>query len=223
MSNPGTRVGALSPSRETSDGQTDKYFRVNRDGSLYTVDYFESLAEQGRVFASDHGTLTTPLTFLALASLRPDAVLRNPAASGVFAKPMRIKVVLEAAAGTVTECEVRLTKADPGNGTSTAASQGPISTRTDSGVVAACVPRHLYTGDSAAESSPVTLWRSVYSFVQATAEGNDPLGFEITREMMGYPTLDENSGLLVYVSATSTQATGFVVMQWAEVPVADLS
>lgn len=223
MSNPGTRVGALSPSRETSDGQNDKYFRLNRDGSLYVVDHFESLAEQGRVFASNHGTLTTPLTFLALATNRPDAWIRNPSASGVFAKPMRIKVALEAAAGTVTEIEVRLSKNDIGNGTSTAASLGPVSTRTDSGYTAACIPRHLATGDTTAETTPVTLWRSSYPFAQATAEGNDPLGFEITREMLGNPVMDENSSLIVFISATTTQATGFVVFQWAEVPVNDLS
>ena len=140
-----------------------------------------------------------------------------------FAKPMRIKVALEAAAGTVTEIEVRLSKNDIGNGTSTAASLGPVSTRTDSGYTAACIPRHLATGDTTAETTPVTLWRSSYPFAQATAEGNDPLGFEITREMLGNPVMDENSSLIVFISATTTQATGFVVFQWAEVPVNDLS
>jgi hypothetical protein len=74
----------------------------------------------------------------------------------------------------------------------------------------------LATADTTAETTPVSLFRKEY--ILANAAGEDWKGIEITREMMGFPVLVGAASWEVFVAATTNQATGFVVMTWAEVP-----
>src|SRR3990167_2654961 len=165
-------VGAVTPTRKTAD---DGFIspRALRDGTLVTADYFEVLSQEGRVFAANNGSATTPLTFLIVGSNRPDAWLRVP--SGTTCLPIMCRVVFEAAAGTVTEIMLRIAQNDIGNGTSTTASLGPLPTKTSAPFAANVVCRHLATGDTTAETNPIEVYRRTFAFVQATAEGNDPL------------------------------------------------
>ena len=208
-------VGSTVPTRKTAD---DSFIspRATRDGTLATLSYFDVLSQEGRVFCANNGSATTPLTFLIVGANRPDAWLRVP--SGTTCLPILCAVQYEAAAGTVTEAMLRSAQNDIGNGTSTAASLGPISTKTTSSYTAGVVCRHLATGDTTAETNPVELFRSTYAFAQATAEGNDPLKIVITRELMGYPVLVGPASLSLLIDATTTQATGFVTWIWAEIP-----
>src|SRR3990167_8088060 len=208
-------VGAVTPTRKTAD---DGFIspRALRDGTLVTADYFEVLSQEGRVFCANNGSATTPLTFLIVGANRPDAWLRVP--SGTTCLPILCRVTYEAAAGTVTEAMLRLAQNDIGNGTSTAASLGPISTKTTSAYTAAVVCRHLATGDTTAETNQIELFRRTFAFAHATAEGNDPLEVQITRELMGYPVLVGPASLSLLIDATTNQPTGFVTWIWAEVP-----
>lgn len=186
-----------------------------RDGALITAGWYDALAMEGRVFAATMGSVTTPLTFLITAANRPDAWIRVP--DGTMIVPLTVCVVLEDFAGTDTEIDLRIAQNDIGNGTSTAATVGPLSLRTDAPVTSNCVARQLATADTTAETNPLTIYRHQVS--TANAAGNDAAGqLIITRDMMGYPVLVGPSTIEVFIAATTTQATGYVVFTWGEFP-----
>ena len=207
-----------TPGRGTSDGgQTN--IRGTRDGVLFTASYYESLAMQGRIQVVNNGSVTTPLTFLVTAANRPDAWLRVPDGTAII--PITVTVALEAFAGTVTEIDLRIAQNDIGNGTSSAATVGPLGTRTDVPFTSGVTARQLATGDTTAETNPISLWRR--TIPAASAAGNDGAsGITITREMMGYPIIVGASTIELFIAATTTQATGFVVWTFAEIPETDL-
>lgn len=206
-----------SPSRDTADSENWKPIRVSRTG-LLLVHEIEDYAKQGRIFSANMGTVTTPLTFLVTAANRPDAWVRVPAGTAIL--PIKCNVVLESAAGTVTEIDVRIAQNDIGNGTSSAADVAPRTHRTDAPVASLCTARQLATGDTTAETNPLSIYRRTYA--RADEAGIDFRGIEVTRELMGYPILVGAATWEVFIAGTGTQATGYVVMTWAEVPTTDL-
>ena len=190
-----------------------------RDGAAFMADWMEKLALMGRVFHAANGSVTTPLTFLVTAANRPDAWIRVP--SGTSILPLKVNYALEAYAGTAPELALRVAENDIGNATSTAATAGPRGSRTDNPLTSNCTVRHLATGDATAETNPISIFRR--TIAAAEAAGNDFAGSGvITREMMGYPGLVGPASLILYIAATTTQATGFVMWSWAEVPTAQL-
>ena len=207
-----------SPQRNTADNNTYLGARGNRTGDLFVVDYFESLALQGRIFTASMGSVTTPLTFLITAANRPDAWVRVPAGTTIL--PIKCNVVLEGATGTATEIDVRICQNDIGSGTSSAATAGPLSTRTDAILSALCTARQLATGDTTAETNPISVYRRTYA--RADEAGIDWRGIEVSRALMGYPYLVGPATWEVFIAGTSTQATGFVLMTWAEIPSGDV-
>lgn len=209
-------VGASTPTRLTSDGNFISP-RGLRDGTVVVTPLEMALSVEGRMFTAQNGDETTPLTFLALAANRPDAWLRAQGSAAIVLPT--ITVTLEAAAGTVTEIDVRIADNDIGNGTSTAATVGPYPTNTGGALSANTICRHLATGDTTAGTNERTVWRLTIPFANATTEGNQLPTFDITPAMMGYPILKGGAGsIMVYISATTTQATGFVTWKWGEVP-----
>jgi hypothetical protein len=205
--------GSVTPGRLTKD-HSWLGARGLRDGSLVTANYLDALAQEGRVFTANMGSVTTPLTFLVTAANRPDAWIRVPANTAIL--PIKVVVSLEAMTGTATELDVRMASNDIGNGTSSAASVGPLSVRSDNPITSACTARQLATADTTAETTPMTLYRR--EFIRADDAGSDSKGIEVTREMMGFPVLVGAASWEVFVAATTNQATGFVVMTYAEVP-----
>lgn len=208
-----------TPSRNTSDSTNQLLARGTRDGVPFSADFFESLAMQGRIFSANMGTVTTPLTFLVTAANRPDAWVRVP--SGTVILPIKCNVVLESAAGTVTEIDVRIAQNDIGNGTSSAADIAPRSHRTDAPLASLCTARQLATADTTAETNPLSIYRRTYA--RADEAGIDWRGIEVTRELMGYPLLVGAATWEVFIAGTGTQATGYVVMTWAELPATDVT
>ena len=203
--------GSVSRSSEGTQLQ----LRGSRDGALFVADWYDAHAMEGRVFSANMGGVTTPLTFLITLANRPDAWIRVP--DGTMILPLSAHVVLEDYAGTDTEIDMRIAQNDIGNGTSSAATVGPVSMRTDAPVTSNCVARQLATGDATAETNPMTIWRAEVS--TANAAGNDAAGFHhITRAEMGYPVLVGPSTWELFVAATTTQATGYVIMTWVEFP-----
>ena len=187
--------------------------RGTRDGALFTADWYEAHALEGRVFGANMGGVTTPLTFLVTAANRPDAWIRVP--DGTMILPLSVNVVLEDFAGTDTEIDIRTAQNDIGNGTSSAATVGPQAMRTDAPITSNSVARQLATGDTTAETNPLSIWRKTVN--TANAAGNDNAGSVwVSRAQMGYPVLVGPSTLQVFVAATTTQATGFVVIHWVE-------
>lgn len=184
-----------------------------RDGTLGVADWLELLAAEGRIFTAGFGSVATPLTFLATAALRPDAWLRVP--SGTTILPLLAWAGLVTDAGTATNIDLRICDNDVGNGTSTAATTGPITNKTNStNVTSAVVARHLATADVTTETNPRTILR--IAFPGATNLGET--GLRATRADMGFPVLVGPASLQMYIAATTTQATGYAGFSWAEVP-----
>lgn len=212
MSDTRLLAAVSSVPRLTSDGGNIRH-RGLRDGAAIMADLFDALGMEGRIFVANMGTVTTPITFLATAANRPDAWIRVPSNTTIL--PILCNISLEAAAGTDTEIDIRVANNDIGNGTSTAADIGPLSTRNDGPVTSACTARQLATGDTTAETTPRSIYR--YEFSVAEGSGSD-FHVDATRSLMGYPCLVGPATWEVFVAATTTQAAGFVVMTWAEIP-----
>lgn len=210
--------GVRYPGRSTADGNW-RGLRGLRDGAAVTANYFDVLGMEGRIYIASMGSVTTPLTFLASAANRPDAWIRVP--SGTTILPIMVNVTLEAAAGTLNEIDVRICQNDIGNGTSSAATAGPIGARTDAVLTSNCTARQLATADTTAETNPISLLRRTYA--RADEAGIEWRGLAATRAELSYPVLVGPATLEVFIAATTTQATGFVVMTWAELPSTDLT
>ena len=201
----------VTPAAVTAD---QGYMAVQgfRDGSISVATFKQRMAAAGRLFTANMGSVTTPLTFLVTAANRPDAWVRVP--SGTAIMPVYAGVTLESAAGTVTEIDVRIAQNDIGNGTSTAASVGPVSQRTDAPVTSNCTARHLATADTTAETNPLSIYRRTYA--RADEAGIDWRGIE--KDFEPSPLLIGAATWEIFIAATTTQATGFVVMSWIETP-----
>ena len=210
----------VSPGRVTDDGAWMAAHAL-RDGSVVVADYFEGLGQAGRIYYANMGTVTTPLTFVVTAANRPDAWIRVPAGTTIL--PLGCNVVLESAGGTVTEIDVRIAANDIGNGTSSTADVGPRSAKMGSLSAATagnCTARQLATGDTSGETTPISVFRRTYA--RADEAGIDFRGIEVTRAMMGYPVVVGAGTWEVFIAGTGTQATGYVVMVWGEIPSTDV-
>ena len=205
-------VRQAAVTRATADGTGTKGLRGLRDGSLSGADWLQVLLLEGRGYVANFGAVTTPLTFLITADKRPDAWLRVP--SGVTILPLAVETVLEAAAGTATEIDIRLAHNDVGDGTSSPASVGPMNLRSDAVGGSLVTPRQLATGDVTAETSPISLHRRTFPLAQAS--GLTP--YEDLWLPRPCPILVGPATLEVFVAATTTQATGFVIIRWIELP-----
>ena len=186
---------------------------ITRDGALFTAGFTLKAALMGRVFHVNVGTVTTPVTFLTTAANRPVWVIRVP--SGTSILPVKIEHVLEAAAGTATELDIRIAQNDIGNGTSSAADVGPINARTDAPYTSLCTARKLYTGDATAETNPVSVHRQTWPLAQAT--GLIPYA-DYWKPEPGEAIVVGPGSLEALLAATTTQATGYVQITYVEVP-----
>ncbi len=198
-----------------ADGQW-KGAREARDGSLIQMPWKTAAGLAGRIFTANMGSVVTALTFLITGANRPDAWIRVPA--GTLIVPLKVGIAFNSMAGTVTMVDVRSAQNDIGNGTSTAATVGPENLRTDSPFASNCIARQLATADVTAETNPVSLFR--YSYIRADDAGSNEKNLHIPDDEMGNPVLMGPASWEVYIQATTTQATGFVVMTWAEYPIA---
>jgi hypothetical protein len=186
-----------------------------RDGTISTTDFFARMAKAGRMVTTNFGTVATQLTFLAQAANRPDFWVRVPSGTAII--PFAVGVALGAYAGTVTTFDLRIAQNDIGNGTSTAASVAPTTTRTDLAYTPATTARQLATADTTAETNPLTIHKRTIN--TANAAGNDGAGsFVVTNEMMGHPLLIGAATLEAFIWATTTQATGYAYMTYVETP-----
>ena len=187
--------------------------RGTRDGALFVADWYEAHALEGRIFSATFGAVTTPLTFLITLANRPDMWIRCP--DGTMILPLVETVTLEAFAGTDTEIDIRDAQNDIGNGTSSAATVGPLNNRTDAPIASVCTARQLATGDTTAETNPKSLWRGTIN--TASAAGNDNAAMKtLTRAMMGYPVGVGPYTWETFVAATTTQADGYGIKHWVE-------
>jgi hypothetical protein len=185
-----------------------------RDGAIYVCDYITGMALEGKLFQVNHGTVTTPITFIAYDADRPDFALDVP--SGVAVIPTRIEVYLEDSAGTDTEIIVTTSNNNTGAATSTALT--PVSTRRNSGLSSSCSAYGTYTANC-------TLPTSTLEFIRFGNPFADTVGGRhfIWKYTDGNPqVLVGTAGLQLHVSATTTQAAGFIKVTYAEFAATDL-
>lgn len=206
----------------TPDNLSDSGYsivRAWRDGTLSFAQFADSMAAAGRVFTANFGTVATQLTFLTQAANRPDAFVRVP--TGTVIMPLKCDIAFGAMAGTVTTIDMRICANDIGNGTSSAASVGPVNMRTDNpgaggGAAGLCTVRQLATADTTAETTPISIFKHVYTQADGASVGD--LNRHITRDLMGSPVVIGAGTWETFIWATSTQATGYAIKTWIEMP-----
>lgn len=212
----------LAPSVVPNVQSTDSGYKVVqgwRDGSMSTVDFIERMSAAGRLMTANFGSVVTALTFLITAANRPDMFIRVP--SGTTIIPVKLDIAFNSMAGTVTMVDSRVCLNDIGNGTSSAATVGPVNSRTDnpatgSGVAGLCIARQLATADTTAETTPFSLFR--HSYIRADDAGSNEKNLHLKRDDLGRPFLVGPCTWETFVQATTTQATGFGIKSWIETP-----
>lgn len=206
-------------SADTSD-ITGSYRVVRgwRDGTISTTDFLQAMIGSGRGFGAQMGSASTALTFLTYAANRPDVWIRVP--SGTIAVPFFAFVASETRTGTLTNIDFRITANDIGNGTSTAATVGPLnlSPNNTQGYTSLVTPRQLATGDTTTETSPLSLYRKAFPLASATTADADGNVVWPALDKSALPMLIGPATFEVYISATTNQVTGYAGIQWIELP-----
>lgn len=211
-------VPRITPDAATADGAY-KAVQGFREGTISTTTFLQRLLAAGMVYGATFGSATTPLTSLTTyTALRPEFVLRGANANTMYI-PMEFGYSVDAAvAGTINEWSMLIGGGDPGNGTSTAATVGPINYRTDkSGSTATAIPRGHYTADATvlATPSPLEIWRTSQSAIDGTTS-NFPLRMEWNPAEK--PMLAGLCGWEIFQESTGSATTYFANMKWAETP-----
>ena len=187
--------------------------RVNRQGSLVVISQRMQWSIEGRCFVSSHGTETTPLTALAYDQDQPEFILSVPTGTTVI--PLSIRVNTEGSTGTAKELIIWRTTNEIGNGTSTAATEGPTNLRSDAPRAALAVPRHLYTANVT-----LTNYREIWRD-STTIASIAPFTYEYKDES---PVIIVGPGSLgLQFAATTTQPTFFLNVTWAEFATSELT
>ena len=192
--------------------------RSSPDGALYRVDYGFSLGVEGRTFAANMGVVTTPLATAATTAIvntTPHAWIRVPDGTAII--PLYAKVVVESHSITTQgEISVLIAQNDIGNGTSTAATAGPISLNTAAPVTSACTARNLATGAATAPTSPLELTR--FSFA---ASAVDQIFIWDAAKLGVFPVVRGAGTWAIYLGGNAVNY--YAQMIWAELAEAGIS
>ncbi len=160
---------AVLPVASTSEA-TGAYRVVQgfREGTISTATFLQRLSAAGYVQTASIGTIVTPIAAVSYVVLRPEIAVRCVNAA-VMTIPVSLKLSFTASTGTVVQWWTGIATSDIGNGTSTAATTGPVSIRNDKSASADQVVRYRYTGDGTAMTGMQELWR--YGHELGTAAG----------------------------------------------------
>lgn len=190
--------------------------RGTRDGALFTADWFQALALEGRVFAMNGGTDTSPLTFGgAYSATDVDFALDVPDGTAII--PITIEVNIQTSGASLFEVIMLASRTLQATSGATAGTIVPL--RTDAPISSNCTG--YVTDGSVTATDPNTtgayeFYRSGYPTDPDVAGNPNPrYAFSALRDGV-CPILVGPASLAVYVSGTS--GTGFVTAIWAEVP-----
>lgn len=196
------------------------------DGALYTSEWIQRQIIKGNGFAASMGELSAPETLqtVIITTRRPSMWLRVPAGTTII--PIYTSVTFEDTAATNNaEVSLGIVGIDPGNGTSSAITNGPVNLNTGSGNGSKVVPRQDATGDNVA-SSDITadLWRFIKGEDNvATPATGGQLLFEW--EPKGrFPVIQGPGALSLSIGAIAGVAAviAYASMQWIELTGEDL-
>ena len=191
--------------------------RGTRDGAIISQDWVQSMICAGYGFLANFGlgaTLVTGLTAFTIG--QPSMNLDVAAGKAVI--PLWANVYLQTSAGTLSNVIFAISNVLNGNGTSTAASQGPTSMRTDRLVASTSVVRQQYSGNGAVlATNQVELpGHSGYPFADATGAPVKQFGW--VPPSQGYPVLIGPASFQSYWFAGTTAPTGYGQLAWIEIP-----
>lgn len=214
----------VTPARSTQDN--DKIALLGtRDGAAITADWLLARAMEGRAFGINGGSASTPITFAgAYDADAPDAHIHVP--YGTTIVPYAINVCYEAV-GTEVTMEIIALASSTGDSsaTGTAATIKPL--RLDAPVTSNCTATVAIDAAGITDPNAGTFfefWRFMRPLTDTVASGeNDRLplvfswaAFRDTPPPMIVGTATTGACLAVY--ATSQAGTGFITVQWVEVP-----
>lgn len=206
--------------RQATARNAEGFLRLGPGCEVIGLPWHVASAMEGRVFAANFGKDTTPIDWAKTAydEDQPQAVLRVP--SSIVVVPLFVGVTLEDSAGTNTEMILGMSQNDIGNGTSTAATIGPVQLHGANNRTSNAVPRQEYTANSTALTNKIELLRRVYAFVDATTDPfKEFLWSYLTHPV---PILKGPASLILWIDGTGTSAQGFAQMVWAEFDSTDL-
>ena len=149
-----------------------KELRCGKDGSLFTADWFQSMAMEGRMFCAQAGVLTTPITWTATAAndqAKPAMFISVP--DGTTIIPLEISLYMEAfGTDSLFECA-----AITGTGGVSAGGTAMSITnmRTDAPHTSLCTATSDLTGGTACTANVNEFWKSGVQKVATTATADD--------------------------------------------------
>lgn len=203
------------------DGNTGR-IRLNRRGEIVTSEFITQAALDGRLFCASAGTLTTPITWTATATIdgtKPLFFLSVPAGTTVI--PVSIQLYMEAYG---TNAQFECMAAVGTGGVSAGATPVTITNlRTDSPNTSTCTAGSDLTGATYMTTNISEFWRDGQQFAitkttaSATASASDPCKYiwKIT-DGLSMPVI-VGAGQLA-VCQGSQAGTGFCIVTWAEYP-----
>ena len=198
----------LDPPPSANSSQVAAHF--DRQGNLIVVDLNENRAVAGKLFAANFGTLSTVIRLLGagIVDRRPQAWIRVPLNTTII--PLLVEVEVELAGAAVFEMSVLQCSNDVGNGTSAAASIGPVNLNTRLGSDAGqCAARQLASADVDVEVNAVELQMQTY------ASGVDNVRFRYNPRDSGIVSvLHGPATLALYGGGTDVDC--FVKIVWME-------
>ncbi len=220
MSDLRIKTGVSSPTRVTSDGQWINA-RGSRSGALYTADWLQAMAMEGRMFVANAGTITTPITFGAgsIDSTEPD--LHLAVADGTTAFLVSLDIVVEAY-GSTAIFEFMAAIGEGGTAGADTATV-PTNLRTDAPVSTTSVVGNASAADAVYMTTNISeFWRGglAKAVTIGTADDDSSIQKETyhwsARESGKYPILVGAAQLQVHCAAQAS--TGFITAVWVEVP-----
>jgi len=213
-----------SVTRNTSDGAL-RALRGTRDGAAFSADWYLAHALEGRAYAINTATASTPDTLTANAGLlvaQQDAYITIP--SGTTVIPVLIEISLEdlGSAGACDICACASTTVDTAV---SATSVTIMNMRTDAPQSSLCTAYSVVSGNGTSPYSGTyyDFWRG-YSgdapdqFNSSAAQTNNLLSrttWEASKTMCP-PIITGAASLSVY--ATFTAGKGWITIVWVEIP-----
>jgi len=215
-------VASVTPTRVTEDNVFLSP-QTTRDGGLITADWVMARSLEGRVFAADTATGTTPDTFNATYSAaEPDLYVYVP--SGTLIIPIYIGVGFEDT-GTAQVLDVFAIATSTGDSAVTGTAETINSLRMDKPITSNCTATSVITaaGTAPEAGNYVEFWRPYMGFGEDAFNGstgwvnNAVHGAHWAYNQMGVaPIITGGGALAIYASGQA--ATGFITAIWVELP-----
>ena len=199
----------------------DSYVRALRDGSLSTAGFIQAMCMEGRMFAVNAGTASSPITCGAggIDTTEPDLIVLAPAGTTII--PIEVCIQIEAY-GSTAIFEALVSCGSGGvDGTTTAVT--PVCLNTHLGYTSQCSAGNASAADSTYFTSnliELERWGAAKSVTVGTADDDSawaPPNYAWRALAGGYlPIIKGIGGICVFASAQAS--TGFISAKWIEVP-----